>query len=131
MSLFTAGVEEVKTKIRAFIVGANHTGKIVYIYGSSTRGLTILQFLDLDNFYLPKAVERNPLKVGLQVAGLGIPIISEEQARAERPDYMLVLPYFYIDEFVKREVNWLQQGGQFIVPLPEPRLIGSRRVVFL
>jgi hypothetical protein len=41
------------------------------------------------------------------------------------PDYFLVLPFAFIDEFVEREQNeeWRKRGGKFIVPLPAMRII--------
>lgn len=120
---FSQRCSEVKSTVVGFIRRASGEGKKVYIYGSSTRGLTILQYFGLTSEDCPYAVERNPEKIGKRVAGLGIPIISEEEARYNNPDYMLVLPYFYTDEFINREEDWLKGGGQFIVPLPRPLLI--------
>ena len=60
--------------------------------------------------------------------GLGdedrIPVISEEESRAMRPDYYLVLPWHFLDEFLERENPYLEEGGSFIIPLPEVRVIG-------
>ena len=52
-----------------------------------------------------------------------IPIISEEEARKLKPDYMLVLPYYFLDEMLKREKEYLNAGGKFIIPLPELKII--------
>ena len=54
-----------------------------------------------------------------------LPIISEDESRALKPDYYLVLPWHFLDEFVEREQEFLQSGGQFIVPLPEVRVISG------
>jgi len=43
-----------------------------------------------------------------------------------RPDYYLVLPWHFLDEFVERERAYLEDGGRFIVPLPETRVIGAQ-----
>jgi hypothetical protein len=40
------------------------------------------------------------------------------------PDYMLVLPWHFIKEFVKREDEFLSKGGKFIVPCPKFEIIG-------
>ncbi len=71
------------------------------------------------------AAERNPGKWGKQIVGTGINIVSEEQARKEKPDYFLVLPWYFIDEFKQREASYLLSGGKFIVPLPKLRIIDS------
>ena len=47
----------------------------------------------------------------------------EEESRALRPDYYLVLPWHFLDEFLERERAFFARGGRFIVPLPEVRLL--------
>lgn len=59
----------------------------------------------------------------LSLALLPIPIVFVEQARADKPDYFLVLAWHFLDEFVKHEQAYLSAGGKFIVPLPEFRSI--------
>jgi len=98
-------------------------GKTVYVYGASTRGNTLLQASRLNNHLLPFAVERNPGKWGKKIASLQIPIIKEEEAREHQPDYMLVLPWFFFSEFAQREADYLENGGSFILPLPEVRIV--------
>ena len=112
-----------KEKLRKFILKENKKGKKIYVYGASTRGNTLLQYFNLNKKLIPYAVERNPEKWGKKIASLGIPIIPEEQARKKMPDYMLVLPWFFKGEFLKRESHYLKKGGHFIFPLPEFHII--------
>jgi len=105
-------------KLYKFIKKVNSEGKKVYLYGASTRGNTLIQYARLNNGLIKAAVERNPEKWGKKILSLQIPIISEEQARVDKPDYMLVLPWFFKDEFIKREREYLDGGGHFIFPLP-------------
>jgi hypothetical protein len=104
---------------------AERSNKRIWVYGASTKGNTILQYLALDHYDIQGASERSPEKWGKVTAGSNIPIHSEETARKAMPDYFLVLPYAFIDEFIKREANqpWRKQGGKFIVPLPEWRIL--------
>lgn len=121
---FANRLEELKNKTVNFIKEETQKGKTVYLYGASTRGNTLLQYYDLDSKLITAAAERNPDKWGKYTVGTAIPIISEEQARKEKPDYFLVLPWAFIKEFVKRETEFLKDG-KFIVPLPEFEIIGS------
>ncbi len=68
--------------------------------------------------------ERNPDKWGKKTVGTLIPIVSEAEARAAKPDHMLILLWHFLGEFHKREAPFLEGGGEFIVPLPEARLVG-------
>lgn len=120
---FFRRIEENKKKCVDFICSEVSKGKRVWVYGASTKGNTILQYYGLDHTVIEKASERSPEKWGKYTVGTGIPIVSEEEARKANPDYFLVLPYAFFDEFYAREREWRECGGQFIVPLPEFRVV--------
>lgn len=123
---FGMQVKREAKKVHDFVDKVTKEGKKVYVYGASTRGNSLLQECRIDNTMIAAAVERNPVKYGKKF--LGIPIISEEQARKEKPDYMLVLPWFFKDEFLKREKEYLKQGGQLIFPLPKFKVYGYKDI---
>lgn len=120
---FAKRIRHNKKEIYEFVKKEVNAGKRIYVYGASTRGNTLLQYFDLDNKLIEKAVERNPEKWGMKIASVSIAIISEVQARQDKPDYMLVLPWFFKEEFLKREKNYLKNGGHFIFPLPKMEII--------
>jgi SAM-dependent methyltransferase len=98
-------------------------GKSIHIYGASTKGNTILQWCDIDNRIIDYAAERNPDKYGAYTLGTDIPIISEAESRAMKPDYYLVLPWHFKEEFLKREEETLKSGVGLIFPLPNVEII--------
>src|SRR3990167_6862546 len=106
-----------------FVRARYSVGFKIYAYGASTRGGTLLQACGLGKDFISAAVDRNPDKWGKTMGSTGIPIISEEQARVDKPGYMIILPWFFTKEFVEREREYLERGGKFIVPLPEPSII--------
>ena len=116
---------EIRTKVRSFIEAEHMAGKKIYVYGASTKGNTLLQYFNLGYGLITAAVDRNPEKWGKKTVGTQIPIISEEQARREKPDYFLVLPWHFLKEFTDRERDFLTSGGKFIVPLPQFRIISK------
>ncbi|HYE72327.1 MAG TPA: methyltransferase C-terminal domain-containing protein, partial [Blastocatellia bacterium] len=97
-------------------------GNRIHIYGASTKGNTILQWCNIDNRLVECAADRNPDKHGACTLGTDIPIISEEESRAMKPDYYLVLPWHFLDEFLQREQATMQNGTAMIFPLPEVRV---------
>ncbi len=99
------------------------SGKKIFLYGASTKGNTLLQYYGLTNKEIPFASERTPAKWGKYTIGSGIKIVSEEQARKLNPDYFFVMPYGFINEFVKREKKWLNLGGKFILPYPKFKIL--------
>lgn len=125
---FAARVEKIKQHVTSFIHEAIRAGKRVDVYGASTKGNTLLQYFGLDHTLISAAAERNPDKWGKKTVGTLIPIIAEDDARAQHPDYFLVLPWHFLQEFVVREQAYLKSGGQFIVPLPQFRIVGAAQL---
>lgn len=122
---FVARVNVIKDKVVGLIKDETQKGKKVYVYGASTKGNTLLQYFGLDNTLIIAAAERNSLKWGKKTVGTNIPIISEEQARKEHPDYFLVLPWHFLKEFREREAEYFKAGGKFIVPMPDFAIISN------
>ena len=122
---FRERVEDVRDDLVRTCREIRDAGKTIHVYGASTKGNTILQYAGIDHTVVEAAADRNQDKWGSATIGTNIPIISEEQSRASNPDYYLVLPWHFLDEFLAREHAFLQRGGQFIVPLPEVRTIGA------
>ena len=116
-------MESNRHALRGFIEEEVSKGKRVWVYGASTKGNVILQYCGLDSSLIEGASERSPEKWGRYTVGTMIPIHSEEEARKANPDYFLVLPYAFLDEFVAREAEWHDGGGRFIVPLPTFRIV--------
>ncbi len=119
---FFERVQANKERCVAFIKEQVAAGKKVYVYGASTKGNTILQYYGLTHEWIAGAAERSPEKWGRYTVGTLIPIVDEDTARAEA-DYFLVLPWAFLEEFMKRERRWHDAGGRFIVPLPEFRVV--------
>ncbi len=120
---FAVWVERLKTDVVSFIREQVRQGKKVYVYGASTKGNTVLQYFELDRTLITAAAERNPDKWGLETVGTRIPIVSEAEARAAKPDFFLVLPWHFLNEFQAREKDYLLSGGRFIMPMPHFTLV--------
>lgn len=109
--------------LRRLIHGLVKNGKKVFGYGASTKGNVLLQFCGFTPQEIPFIAEVNPDKFGCVTPGTNIPIISEEEARAKRPDYFLVLPWHFKEGIVAREADFLSRGGKMIFPLPEIEIV--------
>ncbi len=120
---FATAAQQVREGLASLCRGLVDEGKTIHIYGASTKGNTILQYAGIDNTLVPYAADRNPDKHGSETIGTRIPIISEERSRELHPDYYLALPWHFLNEFLDRESEFLDRGGQFIVPMPEVRLV--------
>ncbi|MGB7160519.1 MAG: class I SAM-dependent methyltransferase [Tepidisphaeraceae bacterium] len=100
-------------------------GKTVFGYGASTKGNVILQFCEFGPDDLPCVAEVNADKFGSFTPGSKIPIVSEKEAHARKPDYFLVLPWHFKRNLLEREAEYMRQGGRMLFPLPQIEVVPS------
>lgn len=110
-------------ELKLFVQDANRAGKTVAILAASTRGATIWQAAGIDEKNILFAVERNPEKVGKYFNAVGIKIVSEEEAREVNPSYMIVGPWFFAEEIIDREKDYIDNGGALVIPLPKLEIV--------
>lgn len=122
---FRKRVLQHKKKFQAQIRKLNKSGKKLLGYGASTKGNVVLQYCNLREKDIHSIAEVNPDKFGAYTPGTLIPIISEQDARAMKPDYFVVLPWHFKDNIIAREKKFLKAGGKLLFPLPSPMVVKS------
>jgi len=112
-----------KSTILHFLAKAGMEDKTIFVLGASTKGNTLLQYFGITDSIIPYAAEVNKEKFGLKTLGSDIIIIREEDALKLNPDYLLVLPWHFIDTFIENLGAYLEKGGKLIVPMPIPCVV--------
>lgn len=115
---FYEQILKLKKETVDFIKKAKANGKVIWGYGASTKGNTLLQMFDIDETMIDAIAEKQEFKWGRRTVGTNIPIRSEQDMRDAQPDYLLVLPWFFRDTFIERESEYLKKGGTMIFPAP-------------
>jgi hypothetical protein len=67
--------------------------------------------------------DRNVHKQGRFMPGVHVPVVDPARILEEQPDYLLILPWNFKDEIVEQQAAYAENGGRFIVPVPEPRVL--------
>ena len=116
-------VQEHKEDLIKFIKKLKNENKKILGYGASTKGNVILQYCEFGPDEIEYILERDPLKYGLITPGSKIPIISEEEGRRMKPDVLIVFPWHFKEEIIKRENEFLQNGGMLLFHLPKIELV--------
>lgn len=98
-------------------------GKKIVGYGASTKGNVLLQFCGFNEDDITAIAEVNPEKFGSYTPGSLIPIVSESEAKAMNPDFLLLLPWHFKEGIVRRERDYLASGGNMIIPFPEIEIL--------
>lgn len=121
---FRKAVKRHRVELPSLLRQLRDDGKKVFGYGASTKGNVILQYCGITVADLTCIADVNPDKHGCFTAGTDIPIVSEAEAHAQRPDYFLVLPWHFRKNLVQREREFLRRGGKMIFPLPSIEIVG-------
>ncbi len=122
---FAKQIEKSKKELMTFLSREVKAGKKVFIYGASTRGLVVLQYFGIDNKLIAGSADMNSDKWGKYIVSTGIPIMSVEEYRKQKPDYLLVLPYHFLEEIKEQEKDFLKNGGKMIVAIPHFKVISN------
>ncbi|MBZ4017943.1 class I SAM-dependent methyltransferase [Streptomyces purpurogeneiscleroticus] len=116
---FSARVAKVRRDLLKFLIEAAERGETVVGYGAPGKGNTLLNHCGIRPDLLPYTVDRNPYKHGRYTPGTRIPILPPEQIAADKPDYVLVLPWNLRAELVEQLSFVHDWGGRLVFPIPE------------
>ena len=115
-------IESRKRKVLACLDAAIAGGRTVAAYGASTTTTTLLYHFELET-RLKFIVDDNPLKQGRFSPGAHIPVLPSSELGTRRPDIVVILAWIYAEPILKRNQAYLEAGGRFLVPLPEPQMV--------
>ena len=119
---YTARINREKSKLTNLLAELSSAGKTIAGYGASATGTVLIHHFDLGNA-MRFIVDDNPIRQNRLSPGHHIPITSSEALAKEKPDYVLILAWRFADLIMKRNQAYAAQGGRFIIPLPELRVV--------
>ena len=120
---FKSRVEKHRDSLISLVRSLNADGKTVLGYGASTKGNVTLQYCGFTEDDIKAIAEVNEEKFGCVTPGTNIPIVSEKDALAMKPDYFLVLPWHFKHNILQRERKYIDSGGKFIFPFPHIEIV--------
>jgi hypothetical protein len=120
---FTEQVKATKRELLAFLIDLKNKGKSIAGYGAPGKGNTLLNYCSIGTDFLDYTVDRSPYKQGKFTPGMHIPILAPDEIRRTKPDYLLILPWNLKDEITTQMAFVREWGGQFIVPIPKPKIL--------
>ncbi len=125
LSSFAHKVNSFKTDLLKTLEDLKGKEKTIIGYGASGRANTILQFCSLDSSILEVIVDDAPAKQGFYTPGSHIKIVDNSYIKNNKPDYILVFAWAFIDEIAKKNQQFLDNGGKFIIPFPSITVLGQ------
>lgn len=117
---FAADVYQIKNDFCSLLRDLKKKGGRIAGYGAPAKASTILNFYGLGTESIEYLVDDNPLKQGLRMSGVGIPIVSSEQLRSKMPDHIIIFAWNFAMEIMKKIGRLRDQGVRFFTPMPYP-----------
>lgn len=115
---FVENTSAIKRELRALIGELTAAGKVVYTYGATAKGNTLLNYVGLNAMDIPCCVDSTPIKQGRYLPGSNIPVIAEEAASRIPPDYFLLTAWNYQKEIIEKVRRAGNLRSRFIIPIP-------------
>ncbi len=120
---FAAAVSRVRDDLVAFLIDARRAGRAVVGYGAPGKGNTLLNYCGIRPDLLAYTVDRNPYKHGRFTPGTRVPVLAPERIAADRPDYVLVLPWNLRAELTEQLSYVREWGGRLVFPIPSLEVV--------
>jgi hypothetical protein len=113
----------VRADLLRFLLDARADGHTVVGYGAPGKGNTLLNYCGVRPDLLAYTVDRNPYKHGRFTPGTRIPILPPERIAADRPEYVLVLPWNLRAELLEQLAFVGEWGGRLVFPIPHLEVV--------
>jgi SAM-dependent methyltransferase len=120
---FGARIAALRDRLVTLLHDLKSQGSRIAVYGASAKGSTLLNYFQIGRETLDYVVDRSTLKQGLYTPGTRLPIYPPDKILRDLPDYVLLLAWNLAAEILEQQAEYRRQGGKFIIPVPEPRII--------
>jgi len=121
---FAGRVADMGRRLRALLEDLKQKGARLAGYGAAAKGTILLNHFKIGPSLLDWVADKNPHKHGLYVPGVKLPIVDPVRIEEDKPDYLLILPWNHQQEIMRAQAAFTARGGRFILPVPEPRIVG-------
>lgn len=115
-------IEMIRNQIAETIKRLTAEGKKIAGYGASATGTVLMYHFDLGKV-LNFIVDDNPARQNLFSPGQHVPIVSSKVIYEQKLDYIFILAWRFSDMILANHKRFLDQGGHFIIPLPEVKIV--------
>lgn len=122
---FADRVKKHKKSFLRLLTDIKKEGKSIVGISAPAKGNTLLNYCKINTDIIDYMTEKAEIKIGHYTPGMHIPIVSEDRLAIDKPDYGIIFAWNFADEIMKNNQEFLDNGGKFIVPIPEPVIVSK------
>ena len=123
LSNFENKVRVLKIELTTLLKNLKRKRKKIVGYGAAAKGNILTNYFNIGPAILDYIVDSTPYKQGLFTPGKHISVYEENRLTIDKPDYALILAWNFADEIIEKEKDFRKNGGKFIIPIPDVRII--------
>jgi SAM-dependent methyltransferase len=120
---FAGRVEDLRRRLRDLLADLKSQGHRLAAYGAAAKGAVLLNACGIGAETLDFVADRSEYKQGRFMPGVHLPVVAPERLLHDRPDEVLLLTWNFADEILEQQSAYRAEGGRFVIPLPEPRIV--------
>ncbi|MEQ1690363.1 MAG: class I SAM-dependent methyltransferase [Gemmatimonas sp.] len=114
------GAAVVREELPRLLRSLRAQGARVAAYGAPAKATVLLNYCGLTTDDVQFVVDKNVAKQNRLVPGVRIPVVGPERLLEDPPTHLLVLAWNLLDEIIREQATFREQGGAFIAPVPHP-----------
>lgn len=118
-------IENIKINLHKLLGSIEEDGKSIVFFGAPAKLTTFCKVMGLNKKHTKVVIDDAKAKIGLLTPGTHIPIVPSSYLYEQKPDYCLITSWNFAEAIIKQNQTYLAQGGKFIIPLPDVRVISS------
>ncbi len=120
-------LQNLKRELHQVLRGRQKAGKRIVGFGAPAKTTTLMSYFGLDRSLIDYLIDDSPLKQGLYSPGFHLPVVSSDcmKSASNRPDTVLIFAWNFADSIIQKHEGFLKEGGEFVVPIPEVRVVAA------
>ena len=120
---FARNCEKSKTDFVSLLKTLKSQGKRIVGYAATSKSTTVLNYCNIGPDIIDYICDTTPLKQNKFSPGMHIPIKPYEFFKEDKPDYAILFAWNHAEEIFAKEQGFLDQGGKWILFVPEVKIL--------
>jgi len=130
MKEFGRRLNAMRKQVKELLTKWKGQGATVAGYGAARSGPTLIAQLDLGDA-ISYIVDDHPQKVNKFSPGHHIEVLPTSELYKRMPDYVVILAWIHAKKIIESNVKYLEDGGHFVVCIPDIQVVGAGQAAAL